>query len=315
MTVRSRHLGRVVLGFVVLCFVAGGLSVEAVTRDGVSRARRVLPGALARAVASDDLGEAAATKVAAARRAASRDQPRDAARALEDVLAAQPSAALHHAAALARLAAGDGPAAARHAQLAARLAPEDAAIAATAERTLDLALAWQLRPFTRPVTVVAGALLVFLLLGALRRHHGRKRMKTFLENLSARVQAWADGEPLSHPLAVGPRTGKLTLDVFLSGRYGMARPRHPNQAPTLHMAFSSAGSNQTIRLRPIPHVTDSAIRVPVSGETLARLIEKPGRWRLHLRLGERPILAVPFEVRAAEAHAAPVARHRLHARG
>ena len=41
----------------------------------------------------------------------------------------------------------------------------------------------------------------------------------------------------------------------------------------------------------------------VGKTTLAKLLARPGRWRLHVRLGSRPILAVPLEVLSASARA------------
>ncbi len=301
MTVRTRHFGRVLTGLVVICFVAGGLSVEAITRAGVSRAERALPGALARAVASDTTGEAAASSLAAARQHVRHRQPAEAAAALERVAAEGPTQELHTAAALAWLAADRGLPAARHAQLAARLAPDNAEASAIAERAVDVALAYRLRPFSRPAGLFGGIGLLILAFSALARRREGIRLNRFLQNLSARVQVWADGEQLRHPLVLGPRTERLTLDLFLKGRYGMDCSKRPQRAPTLHLAFSSPGSNQTIRLRPLKDVTDNAIRIPVRNETLAKLLAQPGPWRLHVRLGERPVLALPLEVRAAQA--------------
>ena len=301
MTVRTRHFGRVLIGLVVVCFVAGGLSVEAITHAGVSRAERGLPVALARAVVPETAGEAAATQLAAARRHAARQQPGRAAAELERLAEESPSHEIHTAAAYAWMAADRGIAAARHAELAMRLAPDDPRAVALAERAVDVAVAYKVRPFSRPLGAF-GALMLLVSMAALFRHRReRKQRARFLASISARVHMWADGEQLRHPFRIRPGTERLTLDVFLSGRYGMATPRRPANAPSLHLAFSSPGSNQTIRMRPVKEITDNAIRVPVSDETLKRLLERPGGWRLHVRLGERPILAVPITVGDAEA--------------
>ncbi len=296
MTVRTRHFGRVLIGLVVICLVAGGLSVEALTHAGVSRAERALPGALARAVPSDTAGEAAARHLAAARRYARRGAPGPAAAELEAILAEALAAELDTAAAWAWLAADRGESAARHAQLAVRLDPENAAVAALAERAVDVAVAYKLRPYTRPLGLFGTMLFLVAVTAAFARRRERKQRERFLASISARVHMWADGDQLRHPFQIPASTERLTLDVFLSGRYGMATPRRPANAPTLHLAFSSAGSNQTIRLRPVKDITDNAIRVPVSEDTLARLLERPGAWRLHVRLGERPVLAVPVAI-------------------
>ena len=296
MTVRTRHTGRVLIGLVVVCFVAGGLSVEALTHAGVSRAERALPVALGRAVLPETAGEAAASHLAAARRHARGHRFGRSAAELEQIVAETPTAELHAATAWAWMAADRGGSAARHAQLAARLAPEDAAVLGLAERAVDVAVAYKLRPFTRPAGLFGAILLLIALTATFARRRERRQRERFLASISARVHLWADGEQLRHPLRIPASTERLTLDVFLSGRYGMAAPRRPANAPTLHLAFSSPGSNQTIRMRPIKEVTDNAIRVPVSDETLARLLRRPGGWRLHVRLGERPVLAVPVTV-------------------
>ncbi len=299
MTVRTRHLGRVVIGLVVVSFVAGGLSVEAITHAGVSRAERALPGALARAVAPETVGEAAARELAAARRHARRGRPLESARSLETILAEAPTHELHTAAAYAFMAADRGTEAARHAQLAARLAPEEASSLALAERTVDLALAHRLRPLSRPAGVFGALLLLGTMAGAFARRRERKHLERFLSGIRARVSLWADGNQLRHPLAIPAGTERLTLDVFLRGQHGMACPRPPAHAPSLHLAFSSPGSNQTIRLRPVKELAGEAVRVPVSEETLGKLQARPGPWRLHVRLGDRPVLAVPVTVQDA----------------
>ncbi|MDA1196105.1 MAG: hypothetical protein O2894_13120, partial [Planctomycetota bacterium] len=209
------------------------------------------------------------------------------------------------------LAADRGEVAARHAQLAARLEPDNAALAATAEQAVDLALAYRLRPLTRPAGVFSAFLLGLMLLGALGKRRERRRTRAYLDSLGVRVGVWADGEQLGSPFSVAPRTENLTVDLFFRGRHGMACPRRPAQMPTVHIAFSSPGSNRTMRLRPVRDVTESAIRVPVSPETLQRLLAQPGAWRLHVRVGERPVLAVPFEVRGLAAAAHPRHAHAL----
>jgi hypothetical protein len=312
MTVRSILPDRALLGLVVVGFVAGGLSVEAYTRTGMSRAQRALPGALARAFVPEGLGEAGAASLATARRAARAGEPAAAARALGTLTEQRPTPELHHAAALAWLAAGQADAAARQAQLAARLAPQDGALAADAERMLNQDMAWHARPWTRPAAALAAAVLLLLLAGAWHRRREQRRLHDYLAGLRARVDAWADGEPLAHPLVLQPGTGSLTLDVFLRGRHGLACPRRPEQVPALHLVLSSAGSNRTLRLRPVTNVCGDAVRVPVTDDTLGRLLARPGRWRLHLRLGDRPLLAVPLEVRAAPAARLRPARMRAH---
>ena len=291
MTVRTRNLVTWMLGFVAVGLVFGGLSVEVITGSQVSRAQRALPGALARAVAStaasvadDEQREVAARQLAAARHHARARRFGDAAGALELALAEEPTALLHRLAARARLAAGDGMSAGRHAQLATRLAPNDVQLAAAAEHALDLAVAWHLRPATRPLGGLGAVALFFLLVAALRRAHERRRREGFLDNLSASLRLWADGEPIGHGAILPSDTQSLIIDVFLRGRYGMACPRKPKQGPTLTLVWSNASSSQTIRQRAIKDVRDSAVRVEVQPATLRRVLDQPGAWRLHARL-------------------------------
>jgi hypothetical protein len=99
---------------------------------------------------------------------------------------------------------------------------------------------------------------------------------------------------------LGRQTEALSVDLFLSGRYGMACPRRPGRSPTLHLTFSHAGSSQSVRLRPIRRVCDSAVRVPVRNETLRRILATEGRWRLHARLANRPVATADLIVERAD---------------
>ena len=299
MTVRTRRLVTWLVGFVAVGLVFGGLSVEVITGSQVSRAQHALPGALARAVPSidtEDAGAAAARQLAAARRHARARRYDEAATSLELTLARQPSAELHRLAARTRLAAGDGKAAGRHAQLAARLAPDDARLATLADDAVDLALAWHVRPLTRPLAGLGGIVLFLLLAAGWRHGRERRRREEFLDNVSARLRLWADGEPLSHGAILTPDTESLIIDIFLSGRYGMACPRRPKRAPSLHLVWSNATSSQTIRQRAVKDVRDSAVRVEVKPDTLKRVLAQPGAWRLHARLADRPLVSLPVTV-------------------
>ena len=55
-------------------------------------------------------------------------------------------------------------------------------------------------------------------------------------------------------------------------------------------------SSQTIRQRAIKDVRDSAVRVKVQPDTLRRVLDQPGAWRLHARLGDRPLVTLPVTV-------------------
>ncbi len=307
MQVRVRHLGRGVLGLVVVGLVVGALSVEAVTRSEVSRAQRVLPDVLARTLAPDDAGTAVANLLAAARRHLRARDPASAARALDEVTRSAPTPELHQVTSLAWYAARDGLAGARHAQLAARLAPTDAHAQAAAERAVNVALAWRIRPFSRPLGAFGALGLLALLASAGIRRRQRRRLEAFLDEVRGRVAFLTDGGTHERTPILGGHTQSLTVDVFLSGRYGMACPRRPGRSPTLQLAFSHAGSSKTLRLRPIRRVCDSAVRVPVREETLRTLLATGGRWRLHVRLANRPVAVADLIVEHAD-RTAPLRR-------
>ncbi|MDJ0521629.1 MAG: hypothetical protein QNJ90_06080 [Planctomycetota bacterium] len=299
MTVRARHLGRGVLGLVVVGLVVGALSVEAVTRSEVSRAQRALPDALSRTLAPEDAGAAAVEALAAARRHLRARDLAGTADALATVVKDHPSAELHHVLSLAAFGAGEGLAGARHAQLAARLAPTHIELQERAEHAVNIALAWRVRPVSRPLGVIGAIGILALIVTAGVRRHQRRRLEDYLDDVRGRIVFQADGGSSERVPVLGPHTESLTIDLFLSGRYGMARPRCPWRSPTLHLAFSHAGSSQTIRLRPVRHVSDSAVRVPVRSETLRKLLATNGRWRLHARLANRAIANADLIVEAA----------------
>jgi hypothetical protein len=121
-------------------------------------------------------------------------------------------------------------------------------------------------------------------------------MQRFLDSVSGRLRFHVDGEPAPTPLRLAQDTASLTADVFLTGRYGMACPRRPRRGPTLHVACSHAGSNQSLRLRPVRGVTESAVRIHLRDETLQRLLAQPGRWRVHARLGPRVVATATADV-------------------
>jgi hypothetical protein len=299
--IHLRRLSLMGCGLLAVGLVLVGLSVEAVDHAEVSRAQRALPGALARPLA---LPATAAEHHAAQARAHWREARAYAtagahargALSLEETAALGPTAQIHGAASLAWLAADQGERAARHAQLAARLAPADTALAGHADRMVDLALLHRFRPATR----IGGALGLLALLAAvahvLAARRDRRRLERFLDAVSVRLRFSVDGESVGPPLELARGAASLTLDVFLGGRYGIAAPRRPRRAPTLHVTFSHAASNRTLRLRPMKHVRDSAVRIRVREETLARLLERPGRWRVHVRLGPRQVASATADV-------------------
>jgi hypothetical protein len=309
MTVRPRSLASWMIGFVAVGLVFGGLSVEVLTGAQVSRAQRALPGALARAVptmahadhgsealVAEDGAAAATRQLVAARRHADTQAFAKSAQDLEVVLEENPTALFHQLAAQARLAAGDGMAAGRHAQLAARLAPEDATLARAADDAVDLAVAWSIRPVSRPLGIFGATLLFFFLAAGWRRARERRRREAFLDEVTGRMRLWVDGEPAQSGAVLPAHAESLLIDVFLSGRYGLRCPKRPQQGPTLHLAWSNASSSQTIRQRAVPDVHDTAIRVAVKPDTLQKLLARPGPWRLHARLGDRPLASLPVTV-------------------
>jgi hypothetical protein len=292
-----RRLSLAVFGLGAAGFVLGCLSVEVVTRANVARAQRALPGALARLGAAPDLSEADRRTLREAQ-AFTRDR---AFARVAQTLETRPggaTAALHTALQQAWLAADEGAAAAQNAQFAARIAPEDADLAREADRMVDLALAYRVRPAARiGAGLSALALLVLGILGYAARRR-RRALESYLDSVSGRLRFSVDGAPAPYPLRLGPGIEALTLDVFLSGRYGMACPRRPARGPTMHVSCSHAGANETLRLRPVRHVCDSAVRVHMQDHTLRRLLARPGRWRIHVRLGDRIVANATLDVLA-----------------
>lgn len=294
-----RGLPTVLIGLLAAGLVLAGLSVEAFTRSETTRAERALRGALARPVVGEDAETEILDAVAGARRDARRRRTARAAERLEALAGEHPAPQTHGLAALALQAADRGVPAARHAQLAARLAPDDAPRQAAAEHAVDVALAYRARPWTRVAGGVGGLLLLVLVLRTLHRHRARRHLRRFLDDVTGRIAFTVDGEPMGSTARLRPGTESLTIDVFLRGRYGMACPPRPARAPTLHVSLSHAGTSRTLRLRPLRHARDSAVRIPVRPETLRRVLDVPGRWRVHARLGPRPIATAVLEARTA----------------
>ncbi len=294
MTASIRRLSLTVGGFVAAGLVLGCLSVEALTRTNVARAKRALPGALAPLFESADMADHDAALREAQRLARSGRYDRVPQVLHKTDVPVTPE--LHTAFKHAWMAKDDGVEAAHHAQLAARLAPTDEALAKEADRMVDIALAYRMRWGLRAAG--AGSTLVLLLLGAyaLSSARRRKHMRSFLDSVSGKLRFSVDGEPVSYPLRLGQQTESLTLDVFLSGRYGMACPRRPRRGPTMHVSCSHAGANETLRLTPVRHVCDSAVRIHMRDSTLRRLLARPGRWRIHVKLGDRIVGQATLDV-------------------
>ncbi len=80
-------------------------------------------------------------------------------------------------------------------------------------------------------------------------------------------------------------TEAVVVDVFLQPRTPGHRP--PTKGPTLSLVLSHALSSTSLRLTPRRDVTHDAVRVRLKDATLARLLARPGPWRLEARLDDR----------------------------
>jgi hypothetical protein len=290
----------VLLGFLAVVLVLGGLSVEAFTRSEVTRAQRALPGALARTVVAKGVAPETLEAVAETRRHVRRRRLAQAAEKLEALIGEVPTAEMHGLVATAYQAADRGVPAARHAQLAARLAPDDGPLQDRAERAVDVALAYRARPWTRVAGGLGLLVAILLAMRGLRARRIRRHLQRFLDGVTGRVAFTVDGEPRGSTARLRSHNEALTIDVFLKGRHGMACPPRPARAPTLHVSLSHAGASRTVRLTPVKRLRDKAVRIPVRAETLRRIMDVPGRWRVHARLGPRPVASAILEVRTAQ---------------
>jgi hypothetical protein len=309
MRARTRRLPCALAALALLA----GLAVEGWTAHASGDAARALPSRARSVLRTLEADRATAAALETAYRHAAAGRAGECARALESVLATEPSAPLHALASLAWLATGDGVTSARHAQLAARLAPEDAALSSGAERALDLAVVYRARGATRTAGALGSAFLLVLLAAGWHGRRARRHRDAFLDALAARVRVTVDGEDVTAAPILEADSESLLLDVFLHGRYGMACPRRRGRDLALHVTFSHAGSSRTVRLTPVREVRESAVRVPVRAETLRRLLAEEGRWIVHVRLGTRALLALPLDVRARRVQRGWARPHALHA--
>jgi len=266
----------------------GCLALETSLAHATLRARATLDAALARAplAASEEAeGDDAPVLVEARRRLARHDQAA-AASLLGDRAEVTPTPETRALAAQAATAAGAFDEAARHATFARRLAPGDAARAEAAEDAVDRALLAHWRPPLR--VAAAGGLLFLLVAGArsCRSRRRRRRLAAWVSGLDARLSVRADGAPLGDGSALAPGARNGAVDVFLRPR-GTGRP--PRPGPTLALVLSHAASNTTLRLTPRHDVRADAVRVPLKDATLARILARPGAWRLEARMEGHPV--------------------------
>jgi hypothetical protein len=281
------------LGLIAAAAVSAAVAVEAVLHQEAAGARRDLPAALRGA----RLPEAAPKEAQAdLDRALSARPARALGVALEELSARWPHASLHAAASDAFLAASDPVAAGRSALLAARLSPGDEQRAERAERRLDLATLGRLRPTLRVSGAAGGLVLALFGVGLALAAARRRRLERYVDGLMGTLRVDLDGEPTPGSPRLSPHHERVNVDLFLTGRLGMARPRAPSPGPTLRLRASHETASRTLRLTPVPDVHASAVRVRIKPETLAQLRQAPGRWRLHAQLGERHIAAADLVV-------------------
>lgn len=284
------------LSLPALLLIFGGLALEIHIRGKESRARVSLGGALGRVNLPNTAGEQVREHLAEARTLVRYEDHSAAATLLDRISTQVPHSSTHVPAALANRAAGRGDAATRHWQLAARLAPADPELQRRADRALTTALFDQMRPYGRGAAGAGAATLIFLLgVGLLRRRQAR-RMRRYLDGLSARVHMTVDDRPSTSAALLDAHDDGLLVDVFLKGRYGIRSVAAPKRGPTLHVTLSNAAANRTIRLTPIRDIRHDAVRVLVKPATLRRLRAHPGRWRLLATLGDRRVALATLTV-------------------
>lgn len=293
------------LGFAAaLLALFGGLVVEIHIRREVAAAQRSLGGAFGHATLPDTAGDNAQEALTSAHDLA-RCGDLEAATALLDGITRQaPDASLHHLAATAHRAEGNLDAAAAHAEFAARLSDGDVALRHASASAVDLALVGRVQPVTRVLGTLAALLLAWLGLHVrLRRAQARRRAR-WLQNLHGTLTCVADGRPLDTTRALTPSAGRLDLDIYLLGAGGVPRPAPRGSEPSLHISCSHAASGRTLRLRRVPDFRGGAVRVAVTPETLARLREHAGRWRIQALVDGHRVAFSDLHVTAAPARVA-----------
>ena len=197
--------------------------------------------------------------------------------------------------------------AARQAELAARLAPGDATYRLAAEDAVDAALLGRLRT---PARVAGGAAALFLLFAAVRsarrRREDRQRAR-WLDGVEGRMSVSVDGRREQDGATLPADAHAVSVDVFLRTKTSARRP--PGPGPTLGLVLSHVASNTTLRLTPVRDVHGDAVRKRLKDETLARILEHPGTWRLEARLDGRALADQRLRV---EAPTPGTARRLLH---
>lgn len=185
--------------------------------------------------------------------------------------------------------------AARQAELAARLAPGNVDTRVAAEDAVDAALLGRMRTPTR---LVGGAALLFLVVAAVRgarRRRERQLLERWLDGIAGRMSISVDGRRGPEGSTVPADTNAISVDVFLRAKNAH---RPPGPGPTMALVLSHASSNTTLRLTPVRDVRGDAVRTRLKDGTLARVLERPGTWRIQARLDGRALAEQRLEIEA-----------------
>ncbi len=254
-----------------------------------AQARGALLAAL-EAPPSVPLAPGPAAQLDAARHLAHRGHDAAAAERLQALAEQAPSARHAHLAALARTwDGGREAAAATWAERAARLAPTDPALAQEAEDAFDRVLLAAVRRVTRPLGLLAGALLGLLLLRRAAASGQVRCRRRWAASTRAQVLCRVDGRSAEHgrEARLPAQAERVHLDVLLAPSPACPRPRA--EGPTLSVVLSSGSGSRSVRLAPRRDVREDALRLPLSDSTLAVLRAHPGRWRAAVALDGHPV--------------------------
>jgi hypothetical protein len=281
----------------VICivFLLAGLALELALAHETLAARATLRDAVARASPiAQGVGHDDAKLLADVRASLARHELAPPATLLAARAEAAQSCDARRLASLAAASIGAFGEAARQAELAARLAPGDAAARQEAEDAVDAALLGRVRT---PARILGGAAVLFLLLAALhaarRRHRGRLRAR-WLDGVRGRMSVSVDGRREAGGAWLSSDARVVSVDVFLRAADGPC----PGPGPTLGLVLSHAASSRSLRLTPVRDVQGDAVRTRLKDATLARVLERPGTWRLEARLDGRAIAEHHLEVAA-----------------
>ena len=155
----------------------------------------------------------------------------------------------------------------------------------------------------------AALVLLGLALGAARRRHRKRHLDRWLDGVRGDLSVSVDGRRETGSTLLPADARKVSVDVFLRAKPGQPRP--PGPGPTLVLVLSQNASNTTLRLTPVRDVRGDAVRTRLKDDTLARVLARPGTWRLEARLDGRAVAEHRLEVEVEAPRAGP-ARRLLH---